>query len=484
MSSSSTVNEITKAMTATVVNEFKKCLIDTASGALAGNDQAKAQLLPLIQSWADQTAQHIGAGLGNLTVTITGLPGATSGAAAFPAQQFAPAQQQQFPPPQQGFGFPPQQQAAAQPAFGGGQAGAVPPKCSPSLQGCGVTRVPLTHQNQGCTCGVEHSVKNYTGNFYCTSPGDSQNMNTQTWTCSKHKNRPTLDLKKGAGKKSGGGGGAVVSAQQVNGLRTPTGFPPNFGANPALAGGLANAMAQQAPNQAFGGQSFGGFNPAIIGAGGNAPPPAATQMTISNPQLSTQLMNSMQNNLTSIPQQNSAMPGGAGFNMNHLMQQAPAQGVSVGQPAFTFPGLGGANPMAAFGGAPMQILPQQTVAPSSGSSDDDDGESSEDDPIDVVPQASVAAALANAMSLGAPSQVAAPQQQQQQTPQQNFGGLALPSGGLNAALQNAQQAPPAQQQQQQQPAFAFPAPTQTSAAAAPNPMAAFVQQALNSATNA
>lgn len=484
MSSSSTVHELTKAISATIINEYKKCLVDTASGALAGNDTAKAQLLPLIQSWSDQAAQHIGAGLGNLTVTVTGLPGATSGVGGFPPQQqpqFASVQQQQqFPPAQQNFGFPPQQQAAAQPAFGGGQAGAVPPKCSASLQGCGVTRVPLTHQNQGCTCGVEHSTKGYTGNFFCISPGDSQNMHTQTWTCSKHKNRPTLDLKKGAAKKSGGGGGAVVSAQQVNGLRQPVGFPAQFSANPGLAGGLANAMAQQPQGQNFGGQQFGGFNAALIGAGGGAPPPVATQMTISNPQLSSQLMNNMHTNLNSIPQQNSALPGGAGFNMNQLMQQAPAQGVSVGQPAFTFPSMGGANPMAAFGGAPMQILPQQTAAPASGSSDDDDdGESSEDDPIDVVPQANVAAALANAMSLGAPTQVAAPQQQQQ-APQQNFGGLALPgNGALNAALQNAQQAPP-----QQQPAFNFPAPTQTSAAAAPNPMAALIQQAVNAATHA
>lgn len=460
---SSTVNELTKAISATIINEYRKCLIDTATGALAGNDAAKAQLLPLIQSWADTTTQKIGAGLGNLSIVVSGVPSGSApqnNLAGFPPQQ-----QQAFAvaaAPQQQFGFPPQQQqqfgAPAGPAFGGGPAGGVPPKCSPSLAGCGVTRVPLTHQNQGCTCGVEHSIKGYQGNFFCIAPGDSANANTQTWTCSKHKNRPTVDLKKGAAKKSGGGG-AVVSAQQVNGLRQPVGFPQGFGANPGLAGGLANAMAQQPA-----GQAFGGFNPSVFG-GAAAPPPAAAQMTISNPQLSNQLMGAMQNQLTAIPQQAAPLPGGAAFNMNHLMQQSPAQGANVGQPAFSFPAPGGVNPIGAFG-QPQQILPQQTGAPASGSESDDDGESTEDEPIDVTPQANVAAALANAMSLA--------------PPQQNlFGGpqAVTVNSALNAALGNAQQALP---QQQAAPSFSFPAPAQV---AAPNPMAAFVNQALNNATH-
>lgn len=460
---SSTVQEITRSLTATIINEYTKALTATAESALAGNDAAKSQLLPLIKSWVDTTTQRVGAGFGNLSVTVSGAPSGGSGASSgqFPPQQNGFGQ---FPP-QQPFGQfpPPQQQQAA--AFGGGPAGGLPPKASATLQGCGNTRIPLTHSNQGCTCGVQHSVSGYQGSFYCTSPADCQNMQTQTWTCSKHKNRPTLDLKAG-GKGSKGAaataGGTVVSAQQVNGLRQPIGLPGGFAANPGLAGGLANAMAQQpsAPG-------FPGFNPMAFGGAVQPPPqPNGGGVSISNPQLSNQLMSSMQNQLNSIPQQ-SPLPGGAGLNMHAMMQAPPATGVAVGT-GFAFPGLGGASPFA----PPQQILPQQTGAPISGS-DDDSGESSEEDqpdPIERAPEASVAAALANAMSLGG-----APQQNVAAPPA--AGGLQLPPNpALNSALGQAQQAP-----QQQTFGFQFPPPAQTSA---PNPMAAFVNQALNTATAA
>jgi len=446
------VQEITRSVVAVVANDLKNKMTETIQQALAANPDSLNQLLPLIMAWYDQAVQKLGAGIANLTVPVVGGGGGGGnyGMPAVSASLNIPTNNAFGLPPAGGVAPAPFPSASltpqAGPGFGGGVPMGLPPKTAATLQACGLARVPTTHSSQGAVCGVQHNVKSYGSPVFCCDAATKANAKTNTWTCGKHVNRDTLDLQKGGKKTSGNG--AVVSAQQGFGLKTPIGMPQGFGANPALAGQLAGAMAQQ--------PTAPGFPPQQFGFPGAAPFPPQQQQPGFPPQQGVQqqqqLMGTVQNQLGQIPQQQPVFPGGAGINMSNLMAQQPATAVPTGVAPFQIPTFGAAPP--------QQIQPQVTQAVSGGGSDDSDSddestdEEHKDTPIDrsAAAQAAALAGVANQsptpfqqpqlqLPFQQQPQLQQPQQQQQpQLPFQMPGGFSLP--GTQPQQQQAPQQQP------------------------------------------
>lgn len=459
--STTTVTEVTRAVCAAVGQQIRQNFHNIATQALANNQQG-LQTLPTLEEWLRQAADQTAAGAGTISVQVAGGGGGPLLQAQGGANPLAGMVANV------GLSLAnstPFAQAGGLAAFAGNAPGApnggnnLPKNGVRTLAECGVCRVPI-HQspvgpnNQKAMCGFTFSKRDLPGQtFFCTAEATAQNSNCNLWSCPSHKKNKGPDPSgRGGGKKSDLANAPLVSAQQVNALRSPTGIPTGFQSNPGMVGNLANMMAQTPQI---------GFNNAPM-AGGlqnfqQQPQQYAQpnfQQQPSNQQLSHALMNSATPQIAGI-QQTGLAPAGANVNMATLMQQPAPQQVSIA----------GFSPM---GGQQQQFQPQQQVqfnpqqfqtqpgviAPiqfqeSNDESDSDDDDEDEDLPISTPLPVTSQVDLASALSAAGTGL-----QNFQQQPQGGFNlsnmlqnqqqvQFAQPQGGLNLAgmLQNQQQAP-------------------------------------------
>ena len=522
---STTVQELTTTIAAVTAKAIKDRLHQIAAQNLQGND-AGMQAFNLIGGWLDQAIAEVSPGVASLTVPFTGQPQAGGYVSQAVAGIGAPLGAAPSTPFAQAGGL--SQFAGVAPQAPGG--GNLPANGVRSLAEVGKCRVPRHESPNGAKCGFCFTTKTHPGQtFYCTVDATKLNENCGLWSCNKHKNNKSGPDGRGGGKKSSAiSGTPLVSAQQIQGLRTPT---QSFGGNPAMNGHLAQVMGQQPamPNP------FGAV-PAAGGVGSQLQAP-------SNMQLSAQLMNSTQNQLGAVPPQQIA-PSGAAVNMSNLMAGQPPAAVNIQQPspaaapspfgghvaqpspfggqvvqpspfgqitvqqtaaspfgghvAQPSPFGGQAAAPSPFGGQVVQPSPfgqitvQQTAASPSAFDDDDghggsDSDEDEEEHVDVYVPVTDANALSAALAAAQPtpfSQAPVPFGGAASTPMTQPAPAAAAPNPLAAAMSAAQQPPPAAaptpatdvnamlQGQAPIPFGGAPPATQQPAAAAPNPLAA------------
>jgi len=456
-----TTQQLFNTTAAAILADLKVKFTAIMNQDLAGKGDQANQLMTMVVGWYDRAVQQVGAGAASITVPVSG-SAPPSGIGGFPslggAQPFAPpavqAGIQSFAPqqPAGGLGQPfgaPQFGApggfAAPNAFGGPaapQAGNLPKGTAASLQACGRCRVPTSQSPEGAVCGVAHNKNECKGVvLYCTAAASKQGASGY-WTCSAHVKRPSPDLTGRGAKKSGGSGGAVISPGQI-GVGRPTGTPPGFGNNPGMANQIAGLMGQQPQQQVvpFGQPSAFGQQPAFGQPSSfNMPFGQPSQQTVANPGLSNQLMNSVQGQVSLMPQQQPGMPGA--FNVNSLLSGGAPTSLPV-NPGFN-PMLSGIPSTPGFGGQQVAATVINTGAGFEEDDDDEDGESSNnEDESRPVPQADPNAVNAALQAAGFQ-----PQQFQQQ-PQVSFQPAQVSFQPQQFQQQQFQQQPPPPVQFQQ-----------------------------------
>jgi len=444
---SANIQEIVSALAANVIKSHKDKFLAAAQQMM--QNPANQQAMAAIFAMYDQATQQMGVSLSSLSIPVAG-----GQAAAFAT----PAGVQ--------FG---QAGLMGQPV--GQPTGALPKNGVRRLEDCGACRVPVTTSDcpKGIKCGVVFTKKEFAGTtFYCSADATVANPNCHLWTCPTHKKNAGPEPSRGKKKSGPTSGSSVVSASQIQGLRTPTNINAFGGAS---ANNLASLM-QQVP-------SAGQFNPVQqpvthFNPVGTFNPLAPTQQQPSQQQLSQQLMSSVQGQVNQLPPGQVA-PAGATVNFANLMAQASNPAVQLGQPI---------QPM-------VSSASSQSIFEEDDGTEDDNDDDDEDAPTGPMPvpqtdSAALMGALANAgvnpMQFGGqavpfsqpplsqPSfsqpQPVAPLSQPPAAVQ--FGGQSLAAAlqqntvpaGLMAAFQNSQPAPTSTPAAQPQQVNISPAPQQ------------------------